>query len=87
MSEAAFQSKLINRYEKAGWYVIKLIQTNRNGVGDLLLLPSTELRTQGNEPFFIEAKATHGRVSPLQIYRHKEIKEKTGYDTIVMIEP
>lgn len=38
-------------------------------------------------PYFIEFKAKGEKPDPLQEYRHKEIEEKTGLKTIVMIEP
>jgi len=32
MTESKFQSLIIKKYESLGWYVIKLITTNRNGI-------------------------------------------------------
>ena len=80
MSEAIFQAKIIKRFTKQGWLVVKLIQTNLNGIPDLLLMKKGEL------PFFIECKAATGRLAPLQAYRIKEIEEKTGYITQVLYE-
>lgn len=70
MSEARYQSKIIKTLEADGYYVLKLISTNKNGIADLLALKAGEL------PWFIEVKATKGRPSPLQLYRIKECKEK-----------
>lgn len=38
MTEAQIQEKIIDRYEKDGYMVVKLIQTSKNGIPDLLLL-------------------------------------------------
>jgi len=57
------------------------LQTTTNGVADWLLMK------KGEEPFFVEFKAKGKSADPLQVYRHGEIEEKTGYKTIVMIEP
>lgn len=70
MSESKIQSKLIKRLEKKGWYVVKLIQTNKNGIPDLLCVKD------GWKIMFIEVKSKNGKVSELQKYRHKELKVK-----------
>ena len=75
MSESKFQAKLIKNLEKEGWYVIKIIQTNKNGIPDLLCLHFK------HPPKFIEVKAKDGTVSELQKYRQKEIFNKTGIKT------
>ena len=69
MTESKYQSKIIKEYESNGFYVIKLIKTNKNGICDLLCLK------KGHEPIFIEVKAKKGVVSKLQEYRIKELKE------------
>ena len=38
MSEAKYQSKLIKKYEAEGYYVIKLISTNKAGIPDIVAL-------------------------------------------------
>ena len=80
MSEAKFQSKLIKEYEGQGWYVIRLITTNKNGIPDLLCLKKDET------PLFIEVKGSKGRISKLQEFRMNEL-EKEGFKTIVEYEP
>jgi len=73
--ESKIQSQLIKSLEKDGWYVVKLIQTNKNGIPDLLCL---------HKDFgvkFIEVKDIHGRLSELQKYRIREIEGKTGIKT------
>ena len=76
MLESAIQSKLIKQYEKEGYYVIKLIQTNKNGIPDLILL-------KDGKAFFIEVKTEKGKVSELQKFRHEELK-KYGFTTQIL---
>lgn len=45
---------------------MKLIQTNRSGLPDLLLLRPNEVR-------WVEVKAAKGRLSAVQVYRHQEL--------------
>lgn len=70
MTEQQYQKKLIDEYTKNGYYVIKLIKTNVNGIPDLLCLKADE------PPIFIEVKTKTGVVSKLQEYRIKELKER-----------
>ena len=81
MSEAKHQNKLIRQLEKDGWYVLKLIKTNKNGIPDLLALKKNEL------PFFIEVKGEKGKPSELQKYRIRELnqlgfKAQINYESI-----
>ncbi len=69
MTEAAFQSKLIKTYEADGWYVVKLIQCNKAGMPDLMLLKDKEVR-------FVEVKAAKGKLSAVQEYRHAELRAR-----------
>lgn len=69
MTEANYQSKILKQYEADGWFVLKLVKTNKNGIPDLLCLK------KGHEPTFIEVKAKKGVVSKLQEYRIKELTE------------
>ncbi len=66
-TEATFQRKLIKQYEADGWYVLKIIQCNKPGWPDLLLIKGDQYR-------LIEVKAADGRVSPIQKYRHAELQ-------------
>ena len=77
MTEQQIQKKIIDRYTANGWYVIKLIKTNKNGIPDLLCLKS------GEPPLFIEVKTEIGRLSKLQEYRIDELK-KAGFDTEIL---
>lgn len=67
MLESAIQSKVIKELEGNGWYVIKLMQTNKNGIPDLIA--HREGRT-----IYIEIKRPNLRPTPLQDLRHLEIK-------------
>ena len=71
-SEKKLQAKLIKEYEQAGWYVLKLAKTNKNGIPDLLMLKPNQVK-------FIEVKGDNGVVSPVQKYRLKELKN-LGFD-------
>ena len=72
MSEAKYQSKLIKKYEAEGYYVLKLISTNKAGIPDLLALKPDDVK-------FIEVKGSKTPVSKLQEYRIKELKN-LGFD-------
>ena len=69
MSEASHQRKIMQRLEKDGWYVLKLIKTNKNGIPDLLALKKDKI------PFFIEVKGEKGKLSTLQKYRIGKLKK------------
>jgi Holliday junction resolvase len=74
--ESEKQRKLIEKYESDGYYVIKLIQTNKNGIPDLILL-------KDGKCFFIEVKREGEKPKPLQEYRRKELEAK-GFEVIVI---
>jgi|TARA_B100001059_G_C17839307_1_gene590799 Holliday junction resolvase len=69
MTEQQIQTKKIKQLEADGYYVLKLIKTNKNGIPDLLALHPN------NEVLFVEVKTKKGRVSKLQEYRMKELKD------------
>jgi Holliday junction resolvase len=69
MTEQQIQSKRIKELEAEGYYVIKLIKTNKNGIPDIIALPP------GADVIFSEVKTKKGKVSPLQEYRLKELRE------------
>lgn len=75
MLESVYQKKVIAKYEKDGWYVIKLIKTNKNGIPDLICI-------KPNDVLFIEVKNERGKLSLLQKYRIKELNE-LGFKAIV----
>lgn len=67
MREQAIQSKLIKRLESQGYYVIKLIKTNKNGIPDVLAIPP------GCPVEFFEVKIPGKKPSTLQSYRICEL--------------
>lgn len=67
MTEQQIQSKRIKELEAEGYYVIKLIQTNKNGIPDLVAIPPE------CGVLFSEVKRPKGRLSKLQEYRIKEL--------------
>jgi Holliday junction resolvase len=69
MTEQAIQSKRIKQLEAEGYYVIKLVKTNKNGIPDLVAIPP------GCGVLFSEIKTPSGRLSALQEYRLKELQE------------
>lgn len=68
MKESQIQSKKIKELEAQGYYVIKLVKTNRNGIPDLIAIP------KNSDVLFIEVKASYGKLSALQEYRIKELE-------------
>jgi len=78
MSESKFQKQVIKEYEAKGYYVIKLVRTNKNGIMDLLALKPKE------EPIFIEVKGEKTLQTPLQKYRAEELR-KFGFSNVLLI--
>ena len=69
MKEADYQRKIIKKLEAEGYYVLKLIRTNKAGIPDLLAMKDKEI-------FFIECKTEKGELSELQKYRLEELQKK-----------
>ena len=67
MTEQKIQKKRIKQLEDDGYYVIKLTVTNKNGIPDLIAIP------KNSDVLFVETKI--GKVSELQKYRLKELKD------------
>tara|TARA_R100001443_G_scaffold24282_1_gene36568 strand:+ start:7264 stop:7503 length:240 start_codon:yes stop_codon:yes gene_type:complete len=74
MTEQQVQAKKIKELESKGYYVLKLIKTNKNGIPDLVALHPDK------KVLFIEVKTKKGKVSKLQEYRLKELEEH-GFQT------
>jgi hypothetical protein len=68
MREQQIQSKKIKELEAEGYYVIKLVTTNKNGIPDLIAIP------KDSDVLFVEVKKPDGKLSKLQEYRLKELK-------------
>jgi len=75
-TEQQIQTKRIRELEAQGYYVIKLIKTNKNGIPDIIAIPPNA------NVIFSEVKTLKGKVSPLQEYRLKEL-EQYGFKTEV----
>lgn len=69
MTEQQIQKKRIQELESQGYYVIKLVKTNKNGIPDLIAIPPN------SDVLFSEVKKPTGKVSKLQEYRLKELNE------------
>ena len=69
-TEQQIQTKKIKQLESEGYYVIKLINTNKNGIPDLVAIPPN------SDVLFVEVKRVDGRLSKLQEFRFKELKER-----------
>lgn len=68
MTEQQIQSKKIKELESKGYYVIKLINTNKNGIPDIIAIaPDADV-------LFVEVKKADGKVSKLQEFRLKELQ-------------
>lgn len=68
MTEQQIQSKRIKQLEAEGYYVIKLIKTNKNGIPDIIAIPPD------SNVIFSEVKTPKGKLSRLQEYRLKELE-------------
>lgn len=69
MKESVIQSKKIKELEAQGYYVIKLIKTNKNGIPDLIAIP------KNSDVLLIEVKSQNGNTSKLQDFRIEELKK------------
>jgi|11BtaG_2_1085332.scaffolds.fasta_scaffold09421_5 Holliday junction resolvase len=76
VKESAIQSKRIKQLEAEGYYVLKLIKTNKNGIPDLIAIP------KDSNVLFSEIKTEKGKLSKLQEYRLKELNGY-GFETEV----
>ncbi len=76
MKEQKIQSNRIKELEAEGYYVLKLMKTNKNGIPDILALKP------GADVLFSEVKRPKGKVSRLQEYRLNEL-EGYGFKTEV----
>ena len=74
MTEQEIQKKRIKQLESEGYYVIKLINTNKNGIPDLMAIPPNA------NVLFSEIKKPKGKTSKLQEFRISELKQY-GFET------
>lgn len=75
MKEQQIQAKRIKQLEAEGYYVLKLIKTNKNGIPDLIAIKEGSI-------LFSEIKTSKGKLSEVQKYRIKEL-EGYGFKTEV----
>jgi Holliday junction resolvase len=68
MTESQVQKIRIAELEAQGYYVLKLMKTNKNGIPDILAIKP------GADVIFSEVKTKKGVVSKLQEFRIKELK-------------
>lgn len=68
--EGKVQNKIIKHLEADGYFVVKLMTTNKNGIPDLLSVHE-ELPN-----IWIEVKTEEGKLSELQKYRRSELESK-----------
>jgi Holliday junction resolvase len=73
MKEQQIQAKRIKQLEAEGYYVLKLIKTNKNGIPDLIAIKEGDI-------LFSEIKTANGKLSEIQKYRMKEL-ESYGFKT------
>ena len=76
MTEQQIQSKKIKELEAEGYYVLKLINTNKNGIPDLVALH----KSKGIK--FFEINKPKGVLSKLQEYRIKELEDYGFYTEV-----
>ena len=74
--ESKIQANIKAKFEKAGWIVVKLIQTNYNGIPDLMCL-------KGGKTVFVEVKQPGREPSELQKFRHSELT-KQGFQVFTL---
>lgn len=70
------QTKRMKELEDQGYYVIRLLKTNKNGIPDLLAIPKDA------GVIFSEVKVKGKKPSPLQEFRMKELRN-FGFKTEV----
>lgn len=68
LKESTIQTSIIKNLESAGWLVVKLIQTNTNGIPDLMCL-------KAGQCVFIEVKAPYNKSTPLQTYVQNNLRK------------
>lgn len=76
MLESQIKKKCKKKLEDWGWFVIHLIQTNKNGIPDTLIL-------RNGEAIFIEFKRPGKLPGELQKYRMDKFSEY-GFKSIIV---
>ena len=68
MSEAKLQSKIIKYLDANGFYTLKTIKLNKNGLPDIFAF-------KNGKTYMIEVKAKGKKPRELQLYRIEEVKD------------
>ena len=76
--ESAIQADIIKRMEADGYFVVKLVLTNKKGIPDLLCL-------KNGKALFIEVKREGCKPRALQEYRIEELRT-LGFEVQVLTE-
>jgi Holliday junction resolvase len=76
MAESALQKKIINHLKRKGWYVVKIVMSNTNGIPDIWI-------GKNGNCAWLEIKDKGKTAEPLQLQRHKELDEK-GFNVFVI---
>jgi Holliday junction resolvase len=76
MREAELQKKIVDRLNRHGWSCIKLIQTNMNGIPDLMCIRKGVV-------MFLEVKTEKGVVAPLQEKRIADLNKHGVFARVV----
>jgi Holliday junction resolvase len=74
--ESKIQAKIKARFEQAGWIVVKLIQTNCNGIPDLMCL-------KDGKTVFVEVKQPGKKPTELQQFRHDQLTQN-GFQVFIL---
>ena len=74
--ESKIQAKIKARFEQAGWIVVKLIQTNCNGIPDLICLKM-------GKTVFVEVKQPGKKPTELQQFRHDQLTQN-GFQVFIL---
>jgi hypothetical protein len=69
MLESVIQKKQIKKHEANGYWVLKIVRANKNGVHDLLLIDKKTCVAS-----FEEVKAIDGEISDIQKLRARELR-------------
>jgi len=76
MKESTLQSLCVKHLRQHGYKVIRLMNAGERGIPDVLVIGLNDL-------FFIEFKTPKGRLSKIQRYQIKDLRER-GYKTYVI---
>ena len=66
--ESIVQREIVQHLEREGWFVLKIIQSNKNGIPDLIAI-------RDGTTIFVEVKRKGYKPRPLQFYRMNELTD------------